>query len=358
MEQKRDKGVILWLYSGCAMIFIMVVVGGITRLTGSGLSMVEWKPVMGFLPPIGEAEWLDVFQKYKATPEWQYKNSWMNLTDFKGIFFWEYFHRVWGRLIGLVFLLPFLFFLAKGRLKGKLLKNCLIIFGLGGLQGFIGWFMVKSGLRDIPEVSHYRLALHLCTAFFLYCYILWVATNLLLGTEDSTSKSKFSKLKYSTANKVLLILVLIQIIYGAFMSGLKAGFRFPTFPLMEGKLYAPYMFDNESFFLNFIENKDMIQFIHRYLAMAVAVYGIYLAMKIFKNISDLHVRNGSIALIAAIAMQFIFGVITIMAFSKGEVPVFWGTVHQAGALVLLTAAVFLQNRLTNLEASINNGTRS
>ena len=140
------------------MIMIMVVIGGITRLTGSGLSMVEWKPIMGFLPPMGDADWMAVFEKYQESPQFKLVNSSMNLNEFKVIFFWEYFHRVWGRLIGIVFLVPFIYFLYKRKIRGKLLRNCLIIFGLGGLQGLIGWIMVKSGLIDIPEVSHYRLA--------------------------------------------------------------------------------------------------------------------------------------------------------------------------------------------------------
>ena len=164
---KENKSVILWLLTGCFMIMIMVVIGGITRLTGSGLSMVEWKPIMGFLPPMGDADWMAVFEKYQESPQFKLVNSSMNLNEFKVIFFWEYFHRVWGRLIGIVFLVPFIYFLYKRKIRGKLLRNCLIIFGLGGLQGLIGWIIVKSGLIYIPEVSHYRLALHLITAFFL-----------------------------------------------------------------------------------------------------------------------------------------------------------------------------------------------
>jgi len=349
---KDNKSVILWLLTGCLMIMIMVVIGGITRLTGSGLSMVDWKPIMGTLPPIGESQWIDAFNMYKASPEFELKNNWMQLADFKRIFFWEYFHRLWGRLIGIVFIIPFVYFLIKGKIKGKLLKNCLIIFGLGGLQAFIGWIMVKSGLRDIPEVSHYRLALHLITAFFLYCYILWIATNLWLGREDAIDKTKSSKFKYTSANNVLLILVVIQIIYGAFMSGLKAGFRFTTFPLMNGDFLAKGMLDETPWYINFLENVATIQFMHRYLALFIAVYGIYLGMKVFKNISDLHVRNGSIALIGAILFQITIGAITVVSFSCGEIPVFWGVFHQWGALILLTVVVFLQNRLVNLKAKV------
>lgn len=347
---KNNKAVILWLLTGCFMIMIMVMIGGITRLTGSGLSMVEWKPLMGTLPPMNETEWLDVYEKYKTSPEFELKNNWMALEDFKQIFFWEYFHRLWGRIIGMVFLIPFIYFLAKKKIKGKLLKHTLIIFVLGGLQGAIGWIMVKSGLKDIPEVSHYRLALHLITAFFLYCYILWVATDLWLGKEDAVDKTKRSKFKYTTSNKILLILVVVQIIYGAFMSGLKAGFRFPTFPFMDGSLIAPDMFFQEPWLINFLENPNTVQFMHRYLAFGIALYGIYLAMKFFKNLSDLHIRNGSIALIGAICLQFTLGIITVMGFADGEVPVFWGTIHQMGALILLTVVVFLQNRLSNLKA--------
>ena len=349
---KENKSVILWLLTGCFMIMIMVVIGGITRLTGSGLSMVEWKPIMGFLPPMGEADWIAVFEKYQESPQFKLVNSSMILSEFKVIFFWEYFHRVWGRLIGILFLVPFIYFLYKGKIRGKLLRNCLIIFGLGGLQGLIGWIMVKSGLIDIPEVSHYRLALHLITAFFLYCYILWIATNLWLGKDDAVDKTQESKFKYTSANKILLVAVGIQIIYGAFMSGLKAGFRFPTFPLMNGDFIPPYLMDSNPWYINFLNNKNMIQFMHRYLALFIAIYGIYIAMKVFKNISDLHVRNGAIALLAAIFVQITLGAITAISFQSGEIPVFWGVVHQWGALVLLTVTVFLQNRLCNMTPKV------
>lgn len=357
---KDNKAVILWLFTGCFMIMIMVMIGGITRLTGSGLSMVEWKPLMGTLPPMNETEWSDVYEKYKAFPEFSLsaQHKGMNLEEFKEIFFWEYIHRLWGRVIGLVFIIPFIYFLIRKKIKGKLLKHTIVIFILGGLQGAIGWIMVKSGLKDLPHVSHYRLALHLITAFFLYCYILWVATDLWLGKEDAIDKTKKSKFKYTTSNKILLILVVIQIIYGAFMSGLKAGMTFPSFPLMNGKIIPANMFSQSPWLMNFVENHAMVQFIHRSLATAIAIYGIFLAMKFFKNLSDLHIRNGSIALIGSIILQFSLGIITVLAFKDGieenskysNYLVFMGTVHQMGALILLTVVVFLQNRLSNLKA--------
>ena len=312
---------------GCFLIFLMVLVGGVTRLTGSGLSITEWNLLMGTFPPMNEHEWQITFAMYQQTPQYQMVNSHYTLSEFKSIFWWEYIHRLFGRLIGLVFLIPFLFFLVKKWLSKTLIVKLLIIFVLGGLQGFFGWFMVKSGLVDNPAVSHYRLALHLVTAFLTFGFTLWVALDLLYF--DSRKKHNYSKTPW-----VFTVLVLLQIIYGAFVAGLKAGFIYTTFPLMEGHLFPPGLFALPSFFQNFTENLTTVQFIHRLLAwiilIGIAIYW-YNKRKINRAGEALNF------VFIAVMFQFLLGILTILNFYKN--PVMWGVLHQAGALFLFTTVV-------------------
>lgn len=321
----------------------MVVIGGITRLTGSGLSMVEWKVIAGAIPPLNDVEWQEAFNKYKQFPEAKLINVGMDLAGFKKIFFWEYIHRMIGRTIGLVFIIPFLIFWKQGKLKGKLFKHCIALFCLGGFQGFVGWFMVKSGLVDVPHVSHFRLAFHLITAFFLYCYLFYLASVLWLGEEVANPFFKLARFKRITI--YLLTATTIQIIYGAFMSGLKAGFRFTDFPLMNGDVVPPTILYMEPWYMNFLSNIDMIQFIHRLLAFIVTFLAICLAYNVIRSAQNKHLKLSGILLIAMILIQFTLGVITVMSFSSGEIPIFWATIHQLGALLLLTSEVFLLSRL-------------
>ena len=226
LEKKTAPSVILWLAFLCFLIIMMVGVGGVTRLTGSGLSIVDWKPIMGAIPPLNQAQWMDVFQRYQLSPQFKLINHSMSLSDFKLIFFWEYIHRLLGRGIGIAFLLPWLFFFKTGKVQGKLAGRLLGGFGLGGLQGALGWFMVKSGLVNLPYVSHYRLAAHLALALLVLSYLFWVLLDLL-GTVEGQPK-KYSGL--SRAFKGFTALVCLQIVYGAFTAGLKAGFGYNTFP--------------------------------------------------------------------------------------------------------------------------------
>jgi heme A synthase len=231
-KARSDRAIAWWLLVCCALVFAMVVLGGVTRLTGSGLSMVNWKPVSGVLPPLSRAAWEREFEHYRQTPEYKYVNKGMSLSEFKGIFWFEYAHRVLGRLIGVVFLLPFLYFLLRRRIEASLVPKLAVMFVLGGLQGLLGWYMVKSGLVDDPHVSQYRLAAHLGLAVLIYAFMLWTALGILRSDEDSGSRGSSS---FSTYTLILTIAVFVVMMSGAFVAGLKAGFSYNTFPLMAGQ---------------------------------------------------------------------------------------------------------------------------
>ena len=232
MPHSNSRPVITWLFTGCALIFIMTIVGGITRLTGSGLSITEWRPIMGAVPPMNADEWQHAFDLYKQSPQFIHENNHFGIDEFKTIFFWEYLHRLIGRIIGLVFLIPFAWFWYKKNFSPELFRKCVFIFLLGGLQGLIGWLMVKSGLIDNPRVSHYRLALHLLTAFLTFGFIFHTALTLIPPKQFPVRESK------TLANVALLFggLVVFQIIYGAFVAGLHAGKIYNTFPRFLSRL--------------------------------------------------------------------------------------------------------------------------
>jgi len=249
----------MWLLACAAVVYLMIVVGGITRLTQSGLSMVEWAPIMGVLPPIGEAAWLDVFGKYQASPEYQKVNFGMSLDAFKSIFWWEYGHRVLGRFIGLMYLLPLLYFIYKGMVPGAWRFRLLALFLLGGLQGLMGWYMVKSGLVDVPHVSQYRLTAHLGLALIIFAYMLWFALDFLRGEAANTRASRsYQRIAVFTA-----ILVFVMMLSGGFVAGTKAGFIMNTFPTMNGEWLPAELFALTPGWRNLFENAVTVQFIHR-----------------------------------------------------------------------------------------------
>ena len=338
---RSDKPVIIWLLAGCLMIWIMIIIGGITRLTGSGLSMVDWDLFMGSVPPLTEADWLEKYEAYKRYPEFKYKNHWMSMEDFKNIFFWEYLHRLWGRLMGVVFIIPFGIFLLQKRITGKLVRQCLIILAGGAVVGGLGWFMVVSGLRDVPEVSHYRLAIHLLAAFSLCAYIFWVALGRIFPDEAGN----FNKIRsYKKHSFWLLGLTVLQIIYGAFMSGTKAGFAYPTYPLMNGQIIPDGLFSEVPWISNFFENVTMIQLIHRFLPIVLLALAFRFGFQLLKEQLSVRIKNGVFILMAVLVVQFILGIITVLNFTE-SIPVFWGVMHQSGAFLLLMTLVFIHNRL-------------
>jgi len=336
---KRDnKKVIYWLLTGCVLIFIMVVVGGITRLTHSGLSITNYKLISGVIPPMNEFEWEQAFDLYKQYPEYQKLNNHFDLQDFKDIYFWEWLHRVIGRFIGLVFLLPFIYFLITKQLTKPTIKKSIILLCLGAFQGFMGWYMVKSGLVDNPDVSHYRLAAHLTTAFVTFAYTFWVALDLIYPNRKVINASFRNFIRLSLA------VLLIQIIYGAFVAGLDAGFIHNHWPMMsEGKfMHETVYIEQNPIYKNFIEGRSGVQFVHRILAYIVVVFiiGIWIKSKKF-DITAIQ-SKGIYALLIVLGIQFLLGVFTILL----QVPVWLGVAHQVGAFFLLSAMIFTLHRFS------------
>lgn len=311
----------------------MVFIGGVTRLTNSGLSMTEWNLIMGSIPPSTEVKWQEKFDMYKQYPEYKLVNQGMTLSEFKNIFFWEYFHRLWGRLMGMVFIIPFVYFIAKKQLKGDLLKRCIVILIGGASVGALGWFMVLSGLQDRPDVSHYRLALHLIAALSLICYVYYT----YLKSAAPASKDISSIILPKKVGGILLFLLFIQIVWGAFTAGLDAGSIYNTYPLMDGNLVPENAFPFDSFLKNISDHRDGVQLIHRYLGtlifLAISIVGIiYIKKEGFKNTFT--------PLLFAILLQFILGVTTILI-SKSGVPVWIGSAHQMGAIIVLLSCIYL-----------------
>ncbi|MCF6349790.1 MAG: COX15/CtaA family protein [Flavobacteriaceae bacterium] len=346
-----DKQLITWLIIGCLLITTMIIVGGITRLTHSGLSMVTWKPVTGFIPPLNELEWQIEFTKYKTSPEYIKKNYHFSLDEFKEIFFWEYVHRLIGRILGLVFFFPFLYFLIKKKIKTKKLRNNLwVIFFLGALQGFVGWFMVKSGLVDNPAVSHYRLATHLVLALFLFSYIYWIILQLRFPEKETPTKDLK---KIASLAQILLFLTTLQIIYGAFVAGLKAGKLHHTFPKMGIEWFPKMIIESfkQNGIMTLFENHYAVIFIHRWLAVIVFFLVLYLVFKAQNNFLSLNQKWAIRFVLITIGIQFLLGVYTILY----SVPVILGVLHQFGALVflisILTVLFFFRNKNYNKSIS-------
>lgn len=335
---KDNKKVVYWLILGCILIFVMIVVGGITRLTHSGLSMSNYKLISGTIPPMNEIEWQEAFELYKQYPEYQKLNYHFTLEDFKEIYFWEWLHRVIGRLIGLVFILPFIYFLIRKQLAKPTIKKCIILLFLGAFQGFLGWYMVKSGLVDRPDVSHYRLAAHLTTAFITFAFTFWVALDILYPNKKEVVKS------FRNLIRAGLAILILQIIYGAFVAGLDAGFIHNFWPMMSnGKFMHETVYMEQSPVIkNFIEGKSGVQFVHRILAYIVVVF-VFLIWRKAKNLAlSKDQLIGINSLLILVGVQFLLGVLTILL----QVPVWLGVAHQVGAFFLLTSMTFTLHRFT------------
>ncbi|MEW2921475.1 COX15/CtaA family protein [Muricauda sp. ANG21] len=335
---KKNKYVVYWLLTGCVLIFIMVLVGGITRLTHSGLSISDYKLIQGTLPPMNEQAWEEAFELYKQYPEYQKLNSHFDLEDFKEIYFWEWLHRVIGRFIGIVFILPFLYFLFTKKLDRPTIKKCLVLLFLGGFQGFLGWYMVKSGLVDRPDVSHFRLAAHLTTAFITFAYSLWVALDLIYPTQKEIKKPIRNLIRITYA------LLLLQTIWGAFVAGLDAGFIHNHWPLMsEGKLIHETVYiEQQPVIKNFFEGKSGVQFVHRYMAYIVVGFIALIWVRSRKIQRTPLQEKGLQSLVFLVFLQFVLGVLTIIY----AVPLWLGVAHQIGAFFLLAAMTFTLHRFS------------
>lgn len=331
MQEKRFPNALVtrWLYLGIVMILAMVVIGGMTRLTHSGLSMTSWS-FGGSLPPMNEVAWQNEFSAYQQSPEYKELHSHFALSEFKSIYWWEYIHRMWGRLIGIVFIVPFVFFLFKRWIPKALLPHFLVIFGLGVFQAFLGWFMVKSGLVDVPRVSHFRLAAHLSTAFFTCSYVFWVANRYRRFGSDAPEVDAARPWAITLGAAVF-----VQIVYGAFVAGLRSGWIHNTWPLMDGSFIAPAATALEPFIANFIDGRSGVQFVHRTLGMLVVGLTFFLLYK--SKDWQPRVQRSMQVVSAAVVLQFILGVLTLLL----EVPVVLGVLHQVLALIVLLSIVQL-----------------
>ena len=338
--KKENKSVIIWLLSGCVLLFIMVVVGGITRLTNSGLSMTDWHLVTDTFPPLSEEKWSQAFTEYKKFPEYQKINihNDFTLSDYKFIYFWEWFHRFIGRIIGLVFILPFIYFLIRKRLSGETIKKCFVLLGMGAFQGFLGWFMVRSGLIDNPDVSHYRLALHLTFAFITFAYTLWVALDLVYPNRV------LAIVPLQKLARISLVFLVIQIIYGGFVAGLNAGLIHNHWPLMsDGQfLHESVIIEKDSWFLRLTEGRSGVQFVHRTLAYVVVGLMLFLFYRSKKYTLINQQKNGLNAMVSIVFLQFTLGVFTLIY----SVPIWLGLAHQVVAFFLLTSMIYTLHRLS------------
>lgn len=333
---RGPRAVAVWLLACCALVFAMIVVGGVTRLTHSGLSIVEWQPLIGAIPPLDDAQWEAEFAKYKRTPEFKQRNFDMTVAGFKGIFWWEYAHRLLGRAIGVAFLLPFLYFLARRRLDGPLAWRLGGIFLLGGLQGALGWYMVASGLVDDPRVSQFRLTGHLTLAFLIYAAMFWVALGIL-APERRGAPPGLRRL--STA---LVVLVFAMVVTGGLVAGIRAGYAYNTFPLMNGHFVPPEILMLDPWWRNLGYNMATVQFDHRMVAWALALLVPLAWLQAWR--SPAVSRNASwaaTALLLAAALQVTLGIATLLL----RVPVELGAMHQGNAVIVLTCALWLRHTL-------------
>ncbi len=336
---QAQRPVALWLLVCCAMVFAMVVVGGLTRLTHSGLSMVEWDPIVGAIPPLNLAQWTETFAKYQQTPEYLKINRGMSLEAFKSIFWLEYYHRLLGRSIGIVFLVPFLYFLLRRRIPRTQVPKFLGMFVLGGLQGLLGWYMVKSGLVDNPHVSQYRLTAHLALAFIIYSYIFWVALGLLSPQPQHKGGSAVQRLRFYSLG--VSALIFIMVLSGGFVAGLKAGLAFNTFPTMNGDWLPPGLLALRPMWHNFFENLATVQFNHRMIAYLLAMVIPLFWWRTQSIKLPARTRLAIHLLLGMLAVQITLGITTLLFF----VPVTLAAAHQAGALVLFTIALFVNHEL-------------
>lgn len=339
-----NKAIALWLFSICVVMFVMICLGGVTRLTGSGLSMVQWAPVTGFLPPLNPAEWLAVFELYQQTPEFQKVNVGMDLAGFKSIFWFEFLHRLLGRFIGILFFIPLVFFLLRYRLGSALSFKLIALFVLGGLQGVLGWYMVKSGLVNNPHVSQYRLVAHLGFALFIYCIILWTALSLFIDNFEERYRPAKSLI---TASKAMLILVFFTILAGGFVAGTHAGFAFNTFPLMNGHWIPEGYAALSPYWSNWFENIAAVQFNHRLLASVTLPGVVLLAFAILKSPFSPRLKMAAWWLLFFVVAQYALGLITLL----WVVPVVPAALHQGVAVLLLSMSVLVARLLAGARAS-------
>ena len=332
---ENDRLIAYWLFFCAAVIFGMILLGGVTRLTESGLSMVDWKPLMGVIPPISEADWQHMFAKYKQFPEYQKVNMGMSLEAFKSIFMYEYLHRVLGRLIGIIFILPFLYFYFTKRIKKGLTPKLIIMLIGGGFQGLLGWYMVKSGLVDQPDVSQYRLTAHLGAAVLIFGFILWTAFGLV--NETSQQPKELRIFSYSLSG-----LIFLMILSGGLVAGTKAGYAYSTWPLMGDSFIPSGLYSMSPLWLSAFEDITTIQFNHRIFAYCIVLLVVLFAIKALKVNIQGAARTGLFVLIGLLILQVTLGISTLIY----HVPIPIAAAHQVVAVALLSASLFISHCLS------------
>jgi heme a synthase len=336
----RQRTVIArWLIACCVLVFAMVVLGGATRLTRSGLSIVEWQPLVGAIPPLTQEDWRELFEKYQQTPEYRKVNPGMTVEGFKEIFWLEYFHRLLGRLIGVAFFVPFLWFLARRMIDRVLAWQLAGIFLLGALQGVLGWYMVKSGLVDDPRVSPFRLTAHLVLAFLIYAFMLWIALGLVPRLSAAGRDSRLAQVR--RLGWVLTALIAFMVVSGGFVAGTRAGLAYNTFPLMNGHFVPPELFMLDPWYDNFFHNPATVQFNHRLIAWVIAFYVPWLWFRARSVDLPQRLRLTFDGLLIAVALQIALGIGTLLL----AVPPALGALHQGGALAVFTLALILNHGL-------------
>lgn len=340
-----DRIVQSWLFVVAGIVLLMVVVGGATRLTDSGLSITEWQPILGAIPPLSEADWLSAFEKYKQIPEYDIVNKGMSIEEFKLIYWWEWAHRFLGRFIGVAFAVPFLMFWALGMLRRGLAPQLFGVLALGGVQGFIGWFMVQSGLVDRVDVSQYRLALHLSVAFLIFGALIWLALSLG-GRTDGVRLDTVSQGQRRLA-RLIVVFLFMQVGLGALVAGLKAGLAYNTWPLMDGWLVPDDLGVLEPWYLNFFENVATVQFQHRMTAYAVVVLVLWHAWRLMQTADDERIVRSAGVLAVAALVQAGLGIWTLLA----HVPLALGLAHQGGAAILFAIAIWHLYRMKQSQES-------
>ncbi|MBT8218342.1 MAG: COX15/CtaA family protein [Bacteroidia bacterium] len=340
--QQYNKWVKIWLISGLVLIFFQVVIGGVTRLTGSGLSITKWEIVTGTLPPMNSKSWDREFELYKATPQYKKINKGMTISEFKFIYFWEYFHRLWARWMFVIFAIPFAIFWRKGMLVPKVTRRLGVVFLLAGLAAVFGWVMVASGLVERPWVNAYKLSIHLLIAFACFSYLLWTAFIVFQGKRPRVNNPLAKKLFIGLA-----FMIVFQIFLGGMMSGMKAALSFPTWPSYNGVSVPEVLFYGEFWNVDNFTNYDasgfmpaLIQFLHRNLAYVLIISGICLFVYYFKRINEPQFRIGNILLVTMLIIQSVLGISTLL-YTESTIPVGLGVLHQAGSLLLLTVVLWV-----------------
>ena len=342
LNQNYKNSIMLWLITLTIMVFLIIIIGGLTRLTDSGLSMVDWQPILGTIPPLNNNQWIDVFNDYKLTPEFLYVNKNMTLDEFKYIFWWEWFHRFFARLIGLVFIIPFIYFVIKKNLNSFFYKRFSIIFSLGLFQAVVGWWMVKSGLSDDPFVSPYRLTFHLTNAVIIYALLLWTSVEYyhLKSANFISIRSKNILILIS------IILVFVTILSGGFMAGSHAGQSFNTYPLMNGKIIPDDIYLEELGFLNMFENTVTINFNHRWIATITFIYTFsFFSYLIFKKVINLS-NQIIISVLLILTLQFLLGIMALLS----NVSIYYGSLHQTNSIALLSILLvaYFKSKITGV----------